>query len=678
MNIDHFVADALRGAILLGAALLAARLLGRARAAVRRMVLVAGLTAALAVPLLSAIVPAWNVGTPALTQALGPPVAEPVGVEVVAAAPGGGSPSNAVSGAPPLDNGRLRWPHVLLAVWAAGALLVASRLVLGFARARGLVARGEPIGPEWAATIERAQRDTGARARVCVSSEVAAPAVTGVRSPVILLPASASAWSEGRRRLVLLHELSHVAHRDCLAHAVAQLACAVHWFDPLSWMAARRLRIEGEMAADDAVLSAGARASSYAEELMALAASAAERVASVPSGAIGMTPASDLGTRLTSILTASSKRGPLSRGARALTLAAFTVSTITLACASPDARQEAAIASSSGSQAVAPSASTISPVLQAIAEEELDLLSNEWQPQRAAILVLDPRTGEILANAGRDRGARADVATRVAQIPGSTFKAVTIAAALEERAVTPDQRFDCSRRAYSDNRGSVSDSAEHATLDVAQILEVSSNVGTSRIFDALGAERMADWVRRFHFGQAPRLAGGDAAAGSVLARTETDLSGAVLAMGQGLTASPLQIAAAYGAIANGGIYVAPTDVPSAAASGERVISPETARTLLTMLEGTVQGERGTGKAARIAGVRVAGKTGTGEAREPGDVEGRPGAKAVTYASFVGIVPADAPRYVVLVGAEVATREGAYGGAVAAPVFARVAGRALGR
>jgi cell division protein FtsI (penicillin-binding protein 3) len=135
-----------------------------------------------------------------------------------------------------------------------------------------------------------------------------------------------------------------------------------------------------------------------------------------------------------------------------------------------------------------------------------------------------------------------------------------------------------------------------------------------------------------------------------------------------MTASPLQLAAAYATFANDGAYVAPTLTRRAGLPAREVLlKPDTARTVVGMLEGVVAGDRATGKEARVAGVRVAGKTGTSEWSVPGG-DG-------IYASFVGIVPADHPRFVIVVGVE-GPREGGTGGSVAAPTFARVATRAL--
>jgi cell division protein FtsI (penicillin-binding protein 3) len=155
---------------------------------------------------------------------------------------------------------------------------------------------------------------------------------------------------------------------------------------------------------------------------------------------------------------------------------------------------------------------------------------------------------------------------------------------------------------------------------------------------------------------------------------DNSAQGAEVAEGAMATASPLQVAAAYAALANGGAYAAPTLARRGGAPPrEQIVRPETARALVAMLEEVVNSERGTGKLARVAGVRVAGKTGTA------DVE-LPNGEDATYASFVGFVPSTAPRFVILVGVAHTrhTREDGYGPTLAAPVFARVASRALGR
>jgi beta-lactamase regulating signal transducer with metallopeptidase domain len=170
--------------------------------------------------------------------------------------------------------------------------------------------------------------------------------VTGLIVPVILLPLDAETWSAERRRIVLAHELAHVASRDCLASVIAQLAVAIHWFDPLVWLAARRLRIERELAADDQVIAKGVLASSYAEHLLALATS--DRP--MPAGALAMAEPSQVSVRIRALLTTRT-RTPLGRARFALLAAGVTLAAL-VACATPERDRE---------PAPAPPAETTSP-----------------------------------------------------------------------------------------------------------------------------------------------------------------------------------------------------------------------------------------------------------------------------------------------------------------------------
>jgi cell division protein FtsI (penicillin-binding protein 3) len=215
------------------------------------------------------------------------------------------------------------------------------------------------------------------------------------------------------------------------------------------------------------------------------------------------------------------------------------------------------------------------------------------------------------------------------------------------------------------------DASSHASLSLAEVVALSSNVGVSRIFDALGEARFLASARRFHVGEAPPAIAG-AAAGALPASLPTNsFEGGAVAAGEGaLLASPAQIAAAYATIAAGGVYHAPNR--TGASPGERVVSPEAAEATLALLDGAVNDAHATGSAARVDGVRVAGKTGTSDLSRDGVPH--------VYASFVGIAPREAPRLVVLVGADLtgARAEDAYGGKIAAPVFSRIIRRALAK
>lgn len=332
--------------------------------------------------------------------------------------------------------------------------------------------------------------------------------------------------------------------------------------------------------------------------------------------------------------------------------------TILTACAAPEARPPEVAPPA----ARPPLGSTIDARLQVIADEELDRTLAEWKASAGTVLILDPASGEILASAGRVDGASSSVALQRAYVTGSTLKTILVAAALDEGVVTPADSFDCGQgqRAYGDHL--LRDASPRGALTLAEMLAVSTNVGFSHVADRLGGDRVGRWFRRFHFGQAP---------GVLPASIDlSTLAGARTAIGGLMTATPLQVAAAYAAIANEGAYVAPTlGKRTGAPPREQLVRPETARAVKAMLDAVVNGPLGTGAAARVAGARVIGKTGTAIWKESGGGEGR-------YASFVGIVPADAPRFVILVGVE-GPRDDGGGHTVAAPAFARVASRALG-
>jgi cell division protein FtsI (penicillin-binding protein 3) len=319
--------------------------------------------------------------------------------------------------------------------------------------------------------------------------------------------------------------------------------------------------------------------------------------------------------------------------------------------------------------APAQASSAIDARMQAIADEELDRAMAEAKAEEGAVLVLDPASGEILANAGRAGGARFDVAVGRAYVTGSTLKTLVLAAALDEGVIALSDRFDCEQGKRSYGERVLHDASPNGVLTVPEMLATSTNVGFSKIFDRLGSERLVRWLRRFHLGAAPAIPG--AATGELPPPfADGSFEGGVLASGEWLRASPLQMAAAYAAIANDGVYVSPTLTRrTGAPPRETIMKPETARAVRGALGEVVYGERGTGKQARVEGARVVGKTGTGEWTTPSGAE-------VVYASFIGLLPAERARYVILVGIENPGKRGYTGGTIAAPTFARVASRLL--
>ncbi|HEY8380020.1 MAG TPA: penicillin-binding protein 2, partial [Nannocystis sp.] len=215
---------------------------------------------------------------------------------------------------------------------------------------------------------------------------------------------------------------------------------------------------------------------------------------------------------------------------------------------------------------------TIDSAIQAMVEEEINRLVREWNPVGSSIIVLDPRNGEILALANRptfdpnhpvERAQQTvNLAVQAAYEPGSTLKAVTVAAALEVGAVRENETFYCEKGRWKYTpRNVIHDSHPAEWLTLSEVLAASSNICTTKIADRLGKQTLSKWVRKFHFGERPGVQLPGATAG-ILAPPEkwSDIQMANIAFGQGMAASPLQVAAAFAALANDGVYHDPTIV----------------------------------------------------------------------------------------------------------------------
>jgi cell division protein FtsI/penicillin-binding protein 2 len=331
---------------------------------------------------------------------------------------------------------------------------------------------------------------------------------------------------------------------------------------------------------------------------------------------------------------------------------------------------------------------TIDAGVQARTEEVLAQLAQTYQPKRATAIVMDPRNAEVLAMAdwptfdpsdpsAASPEALRSMATGFTYEPGSTFKAFTVAGALQQHLVTPSTVFYLPIKIQVADR-SISDAETRGaeSLTVAQILAQSSNVGAVKIGLELGEERFYDWVRRFGFGDPTGVDFPGEERGIVPALSE--FSGSTignLPIGQGLSVTPMQMAAGYAAIANGGILRPPRltleegDTRTPEPDGERVISKQTAAQLTQMLEG-VLAPGGTASEVSVPGYTLAGKTGTAEVAEDGTYS-----KTKYVASFVGFAPAQNPQ--LLVAVVVDQPQGSYyGGEVAAPAFGEIAEFAL--
>jgi beta-lactamase regulating signal transducer with metallopeptidase domain len=360
--------------LLLAGALLATRALARRSAAIRHHIWALAIAAALLLPAFAVVAPRWTIAVlPATTRAVPPTIAsaEPAASvhAAVAAAP---EPTNvaddiaapivAPPGLIPSSSERTATASpfsIATSIWIAGALLVLARVAFGTARV-WWIARRARKAPGWTTLGRELTGTIGLDRRVTFVSgdDDAMPMTWGVWRPLVLLPSEADDWPVSRQRVVLLHELAHVKRRDCLTQFIAQLACAAYWFNPLVWVAARRLRVERERACDDLVLAAGTRGSDYADHLLDIARSL--RSGAWPTwSAVTMAHRSQLEGRLMAILDPALSRRSPTRGSVVAVAALAIIGVVSLAGVRPVAKA----ATLTGEAAASPVASSsIAPV----------------------------------------------------------------------------------------------------------------------------------------------------------------------------------------------------------------------------------------------------------------------------------------------------------------------------
>jgi cell division protein FtsI (penicillin-binding protein 3) len=331
---------------------------------------------------------------------------------------------------------------------------------------------------------------------------------------------------------------------------------------------------------------------------------------------------------------------------------------------------------------------TLDPAIEAEAEEALAEVGEAYAPKGATAIVMDPRSSELLAVANwppvdptdlenADPDDLINRATGFTYEPGSTFKAFTVSAALEEGEVTPETYFTLPPTLQvADRTIEESHPRGTATMSVAEILAHSSNVGAATIGLQMGSEKFSRWIDRFGFGRPTGVQFPAEEQGIVPALDE--YSGSTmgnLPIGQGLSVTPMQMIAGYAAIANGGMLRRPRLVERIgeeavpAPRGRRVIAPDVAAQVRTMLEG-VLAPGGTASEVSVPGYTLAGKTGTAEVAENGTYS-----ETKYVASFIGFAPAQDPRLLVAVIVDQPQGE-IYGGSVAAPAFGKIAAFAL--
>jgi cell division protein FtsI (penicillin-binding protein 3) len=339
---------------------------------------------------------------------------------------------------------------------------------------------------------------------------------------------------------------------------------------------------------------------------------------------------------------------------------------------------------------------TIDERIQYIAERTLARAVREHDAGTGSLIVMDPRTGDILALANypsydpniapkskADFGARANLAITAPFEPGSVFKTITVSAALDQKQVRPGDTFHCGNGAMKLFRRVIHDAKPHGVLTVSEIIEKSSNIGAIKVGLRVGNQKMYEYIRGFGFGQPTGLPlAGES--GGMLRKPERWIASSIgsIAMGHELSTTSVQLAQACSVIANGGFLVKPRMVIQKQRHGDeprkeplagrvKVIGGEAAKEMRLMMRGVV--EHGTGRRAALKGYSAGGKTGSAQIYDYA-------ARVYTHrynGSFMGFAPASDPRLVVVVTLN-GTRTGSqgFGGVVAAPVFREVASAAL--
>lgn len=344
---------------------------------------------------------------------------------------------------------------------------------------------------------------------------------------------------------------------------------------------------------------------------------------------------------------------------------------------------------------------TLDTVIQLIAEEELARAIETYKAIGGIALVMDPATGDLLAMANRptyDPNAPASAPTShrlnqaIAAVfePGSTFKPIVFAAALEAGAITPSTIFHCEHGRWNMDGRILRDVHSYGELSAAMVLIKSSNIGTVKIAAKLGRSRLYEAIRHFGFGEPTGIPLPGEVKGKVYPLSKwTKYSMGSVPIGQEVAVTPIQLATAYAVFANGGTLVRPrliravrdregkvvVEVP-VEVRRERVISPETARIIRELLHRVVL--EGTGTRAKLEEYPIGGKTGTAQL-PVNTAEYRAGHRGYSptryLSSFVAIAPYDVPRLVVLVSIR-EPKDAHYGGTVAAPAVKEIVRRTL--
>ncbi|WP_297848728.1 penicillin-binding protein [uncultured Desulfovibrio sp.] len=328
---------------------------------------------------------------------------------------------------------------------------------------------------------------------------------------------------------------------------------------------------------------------------------------------------------------------------------------------------------------------TIDVQMQFIAEEAVARAARDYDARWSGALVVDVPTGDILAwaqypffnpNTYRESSPliyRNRLAADALE-PGSTFKPFVMAAALQERKITPNTLIDCERGKWVSKTFTIRDTSIQGILPASKVLRYSSNIGMAKIGLALGAPVFHRYLHSLGFGERTSVPVAESRGILRIPRDWSEVDLMSTAFGQSISVTGLQMAQGYLTLLNHGVYKPLRLIREESHVEERhkrIFSEKTTREVMDMMRDVVEERDGTGRRARIAGVEVAGKTGTAQKADH---------RAGTYgnkhlASFVGFLPADEPRYLIFVMVDEPSRN-QFGGVVAAPVFKEIAGRAL--
>jgi cell division protein FtsI/penicillin-binding protein 2 len=337
---------------------------------------------------------------------------------------------------------------------------------------------------------------------------------------------------------------------------------------------------------------------------------------------------------------------------------------------------------------------TIDMGLQAIVEEEMEACLTEFQSERGAIILMNPKNGEILAMASRphfDLNHRKDIvqngfnfATQAIYEPGSTFKIIATAAAINEGIAKPSSQVFCHNGKYFENGFEVPDHHPYGYLTLEGVLAKSSNIGAYKFAKQLGSKRFYDYVSRWGFGRKTGIMLGSESSG-IARNTNNSVDFSRASYGYALNVTPLQMACAYSVIGGDGRLFKPKIVKSLVANDGtvvetfsdeevcRVLKPETAKQMREAMIKTVE-PGGTATLAAVPGYKVSGKTGTARRHNPNGSGYLNNSHTV---SFAGMMPAQDPAFVgiVVIDDPKTTKVTRYGGTIAAPTFGRIAARA---